>query len=123
MGLFSWIFGKEGPRSGETPGDEHAVMVEFEYGDTDLSALWSVEDELREAIDAARVGEYDGHQIQIDASAGVLYMYGPDGDRLFAVVRPILERSTALRNPVATVRYGPAAEGARSIKVKLRSGA
>jgi hypothetical protein len=48
-------------------------------------------------------------------------MYGPDADQLFAVVRPVLEQSTAIRNAVATLRYGPPEDGVKSVEVRLES--
>ncbi len=69
---------------------EHAVIVEFHYGQSDLNPLFSLEDRLRTAIESAGCGEYDGHEIAMDGSDGTLYMYGPNADKLFEVVEPIL---------------------------------
>ena len=52
---------------------EHAVIVEFHYGQSDLNPLFSLEDRLRTAIESAGCGEYDGHEIAMDGSEGTLY--------------------------------------------------
>src|SRR5512143_2371963 len=66
---------------------EQAVIVEFQYGSTDLGPLFALEDELIAAIEAAEVGDYDGNEVATDGSDGSLYMYGPDAVKLADVVR------------------------------------
>ena len=116
MGIFSRIFG--GKPLGQ-PSSEHAVIVHFDHGSKDLQPLFALEDQLEQAINNAGVGELDGNEVAADGSDGSLYMYGPDADRLFEAVRPILERSTAIRNAIATIRYGPPEESVRSVQVQL----
>jgi len=86
---------------------EHSVIVDFYYGSRDLQRLFDLEDELDRAITSAGVGEYDGNEIAVDGGDASLYMYGPDADRLFAVVRPILETTDFTRGARAHLRYGP----------------
>jgi hypothetical protein len=86
---------------------EHAVIVKFDYGSTDLSALFELEDQLEALLEDSSVGEYDGHEIAVDGSDGLLYLYGPDADALFNKVKPTLAASANIRNAVATLRYGP----------------
>ena len=90
--------------AGET--DEHAVIVHFQYGSTDLSNLFDLEDELIEAVGAAGVGECDGHEIALDGSDGYYYLYGPDADKLFAVIRPIITTTDRIKSPEVVLRYG-----------------
>ena len=98
---------------------EHAVIVRFNYGSTDLEPLFALEEKLEEAIAAADVGEYDGNEVAVSGSDGTLYMYGPDADGLFAVVKPILASASCLRNAVATLRYGPPADNVRRVEVRV----
>ena len=86
--LLRRLFGKGATEA--TPPPEHAVVVHFTYGTTDLSRLFSLENELRSAIERAAAGEYDGNEMAMDGSDGYLYMYGPNADALFEVVRPSL---------------------------------
>lgn len=98
---------------------EHAVIVRFDYGSTDLDPLFQLEDQLEEAISEAEVGEYDENEIAVSGSDGFLYMYGPDADKLFAVVRPVLAATDIIRNAIATLRYGPAADDVRRVEVPI----
>ena len=98
---------------------EHAVIVHFNYGSTDLVPLFALEDKLEKAIAAAGAGEYDGNEIATDGSDGYLYMYGPDADRLFEVVKPALESSTFMRGATVTKRYGPPEDGVRESAVTI----
>lgn len=98
---------------------EHAVIVKFDYGRTDLGPLFEVEEQLEQVIAAAGVGEYDGNEVAIDGRDGVLYMYGPDADALFSAVQETLRASECLSNAVATLRYGPPADDVRRVQIAL----
>lgn len=98
---------------------EHAVIIHFDYGSTDLEPLFGLEDELEDAIASAEAGEYDGNEVAVSGSDGFLYMYGPDADALFAVVKPILASATCIRNAVATLRYGPPADDTRRVEIRV----
>jgi hypothetical protein len=87
--------------------NQHAVTVHFDYAAESLDALLEVEEQLEVAINTAGVGEFDGNEIAVDLSDGSLYMYGPDAEALFAVVRPVLASAECLRNAWATLRFGP----------------
>jgi hypothetical protein len=117
MGLFSKWFGSR--RTEEDLPPEHAVIIHFRYGSTNLQPIFDLEDELERAINAAQVGQFDGNEVAVDGSDGSLYMYGPDADRLFATVKPILETRQFMHGATATLRYGPPKDGIRAIEVKL----
>jgi hypothetical protein len=46
-------------------------------------------------------------------------MYGPDADKLFEAVRPILESEPALIDMGATLRYGPPEEGVKEVQIAI----
>ena len=118
MGFFKKLFAKE--TVPETLPDEQAVIVHFNYsGETDLQPLFDLEDELIEVIEAAQVGDLDGHDIAVDGSHGFLYMYGPDADRLFEAICPTLEKSTNPECHKAIVRYGPPVDGVEEREVVI----
>ena len=112
------ILGKKRSEPQSRP-PEHAVLVQFAYGSTDLSRLFALEDRLEAAIDAVRAGEFDGNEVATDGSDGTLYMYGPDADTLFAVVRPILEATDFMLGARVRLRYGPPEDGVREVEVIL----
>jgi hypothetical protein len=101
----------------DTP--EHAVIVYFNYGSTDLQPLFALEDKLEQAISAANAGEFDGNEVAVDGSDGYLYMYGPDADKLFEAVRPVLESSSFMKGAAVTKRYGPPEDGIREVVVRI----
>jgi hypothetical protein len=100
---------------------EQAVIIDFTYGSRDLSKLFELEDRLVSAISDAGVGEYDVNQVSTDGSDATLYMYGPDADRLFEVVRPILEATSFMRGAKARKRYGPPKDGIRETQITIAS--
>jgi hypothetical protein len=88
MGIFSKLFGPQNPETSRK--SEHAVIVYFQYGSTNLQPLFDLEDRLGTAIASAKAGKFDGDETAADGSDGYLYMYGPDADNLFKAVHPIL---------------------------------
>jgi len=103
--------------AGATPAQ--AVVVHFQYGSTDLSRLFELEKKLESAIETAKVGEFDGNEMAVDGSDGFLYMYGPDADRLFDAVKPVLESATFMRGARVTVRYGAPGPDVKSREVVI----
>lgn len=91
---------------------EHAVIVSFEYGSTDLGPLLALGESLREVLAQAGTGEYDGHEVAEDGSDGAFFLYGPDADRLLDSVRPSLLSSGLLKRLNARLRYGEAGRNA-----------
>jgi hypothetical protein len=112
MGVISRIF----RRKPEPPPSDHAVIVHFDYGSTDLKPLFDLEHRLEAAIAHAAAGEYDGNEVAADGSDGFLYMYGRDADVLFAAVRPVLEGCPFMRGARVRVRYGPPTDGVREVQ-------
>jgi hypothetical protein len=97
---------------------QHAVIA-YLIPDAEWD-VFDVEDRLIEAIDGARVGEFDGNLM--GPGEVELYAYGPDADKLFGVMEPIL-RSVALKEgSYALKRYGEAGDpDAREVRVELTS--
>jgi hypothetical protein len=101
---------------------EQAVLVHFDYGSPDWAPFYKFEEQLKHAVTVSGAGDYDGNELAVDGSDGTLYMYGPDADRLFAVVRPLLESSPLLKHVVVTLRYGSVSDSnAREVEVHVGS--
>lgn len=115
MGLFD-LFRKAEPVA---PPPEHAVIVEFSYGSTDLKPIFELGDRLREAIESAGAGEYDGNEVEAVGASGSLYMYGPSADALFNVVGPILRTCPFMRGATVRLRYGPPGKESRQVEHQL----
>jgi hypothetical protein len=100
---------------------EQSVVVHFDYGAQDWSTFFQWEQELRDAITAAKVGKYDGNELSVAGIDGSMYIYGPDADKLFAFVKPRLLAAPFLNNITVTLRYGDVMDpSARKTKIELR---
>jgi hypothetical protein len=120
VGVFDRLFGrKHAEAAPANPAPEHAVLVRFPYGSTDLSRLFALEKRLEQAIVKAGVGAFDGNEVATDGKDGTLYMYGPNADALFAAMHPILAAAEFMRGARVTLRYGPPEDGVREVEVIL----
>ncbi len=120
MGIIARLFGSKDQDAGGDQNAEHAVILRIQLAE-DLPAeaeqtrLFGIQDELAAAIESAGVGEFDGDEWG-DGQCTV-YMYGPDADRLWDAIAPLLERHPFARGSSAVRRYGP--PGAREDRVSL----
>ncbi|MBT8201938.1 MAG: hypothetical protein HKN74_07115 [Acidimicrobiia bacterium] len=119
------MFKRKKQQNVEPPAAEHAVIARYQLSDDEFGGVeeresfFTLEDGLIGTIEAAGAGELDGHEF--GGGEAVIYMYGPDGDRLFACVEGIL-RSHGSRPATCTVRYGAAGDPAvRQRIVDLRA--
>jgi hypothetical protein len=101
-----------------TAMSDHAVIVRFSYPQPNLTDLFQLEDRLEDELIASGDGECDGHELAPQGDA-TLFLYGPDADRLFEKVRPILQSTPFLRGAVVRLRYGPPEAGVREERVIL----
>lgn len=77
-----------------------------------------LEERLERAIAAAEAGEFDGDEF-VDREC-VLHAYGPDADRLFATIEPVLRTAPLMSGGYAIKRYGaPGDAGALEVRVTL----
>lgn len=100
---------------------EQAVVVHFTYGSTDLSRLFALEERLESVLATSDAGEHDGNEIATDGSDGFLYLYGPDADRLFKVIEPVLRATPFMQGAQVTKRYGPPEDGVKESVVVIHS--
>ena len=100
-------------------GEEHAVLIHIplaeDFGDSDMEALYSLEDELYEQLDGSDAGEFDGNEI--GGGEWVLYLYGPDADVLVETILPTLESHDLPDGAYAIKRYGE--PGAQQKRIEL----
>ncbi|GAA3064456.1 hypothetical protein Aglo01_55240 [Actinokineospora globicatena] len=82
--------------------------------DDDRSKVRALEEDIRQAVESAGVGEFDGDEF--GGGKVVLFMYGADADKLFAVVEPILRRDSSYSGH-AVLRYGEPGESTRRREV------
>lgn len=123
MGLFDKLFrksqGQEPPKGGQDSNSEHCVIIEFNYGLDSLDALYQLEEELDSILIASQVGDCDGHEIAIDLSDGILYLYGSNAEAIFKTVKQTLEHCSFMKGATAKLRFGPPEDGIREIEVNM----
>jgi hypothetical protein len=86
------------------------MMVHFDYYPKDRARIRVLEHRLESAIKRTGVGELGETEYHFDGNDGYLYMYGPDPDRLYVVVSPILKSSKLMTGAEVTKHYGSRTE-------------
>jgi len=108
--------GEQGHEQVDGRSEAQAVIVHLQGNDIEaaaLSELEALEDLLEHEISRQGVGEYDGNEI--GQGEAWLFMYGPDADRLFSAIEPILRRSPLASRALVKLRYGGPGERDRKI--------
>ncbi|WP_405062253.1 hypothetical protein OG474_11580 [Kribbella sp. NBC_01505] len=94
---------------------EHAVIIQIALGEDHFGSAEArevvrvLEREIRAVVDGSGLGEFDGDEF--GGGEAVLYLYGPDADKLYAAVEPALQ-ALPLRPVQVTRRYGDAGDPA-----------
>ena len=107
------------PESEPAEGDQHAVLIwidgaRLSGAADDIDDIATLEDDLQDALQDE--GEVDGHDIGSDDAT--LYFYGNSADRMFDLIRPVLESSTLANQALVTLRYGdPDCEDQREVQL------
>ena len=99
---------------------EQAVIVHlpFDEENSSLDDIYKLEEMLEKAIENAEVSEFDGDEV--GEGECVLYMYGPDADRLFEVAQKILTSSGLAGGGHVIKRYGEADDPkAKEVRISL----
>ena len=71
----------------------------------DFERLQELGDELAARVEAAGAGEFDGDLIGEDL--GILYLYGPDADRVWLAIEGVLRAALLPAGAYVVKRYGP----------------
>ncbi|MBZ9996618.1 hypothetical protein [Mesorhizobium sp. BH1-1-4] len=93
---------------------EQAVIVYLLLNDGEFgtpherASILELENRLEQVVGSASVGEFDGDEF--GGGKCVLYMYGPDAERLFVVIEPVLKSTLAAVGGYAIKRFGGAAD-------------
>jgi hypothetical protein len=104
------------PAVGESR-DADSVVVQVRLGDDafgspdDREMLDRLEDELLDALERANAGVFDG--VENGLGFSTLFMYGPDADRLSAVVEDVLRTKDLRDGSYLVKRYGSTDQEAR----------
>lgn len=98
---------------------EHAVLIHISApkDGSDQIGLDQIEDPLIAVLESSGAGEWDGHETDLTTGEAVIYLYGPDADRLYAAIEPTLRELPIPPGSYAIKQYGE--PGARESRVEL----
>ncbi|TIQ34789.1 MAG: hypothetical protein E5X48_16515 [Mesorhizobium sp.] len=95
---------------------EQAVIVYLLLSDGQFGAqqerqwVQALENRLQQVVSDAGVGEFDGDEF--GEGKCILYLYGPDAEKLFHVIEPVLKSSPVAGDGYAIKRFGAATDPA-----------
>jgi hypothetical protein len=120
MGFLSRLFGTGGDRHEPQDSGEHAVLLSFPLADRmpteqEMSQSAALQEELEASVAAAGTGELDGDEW--GEGLCVVFLYGPDADKLWESIASVLEKRPFPKGARAIRRYGP--PGSREEQVDL----
>jgi len=98
---------------------EQAVIIEFNYGFDDLKPFYDLSEKLNSIVENSGLGQYDGHEMNMDNSDGSFYLYGPDAKKLYEVIRDTIERTAFMKGANVILRLGPPEERVKMINFSL----
>jgi hypothetical protein len=113
-----WITSTAWAQAGSESSDQ-AIVIHFAYMSRDLKRLYDLEDKLEELLAKSKVGRCDGHEIAVDGSDGLLYLYGPDAEQLYSLIKPTLLASDFMQGAKVKLRFGPPKVGGPQRNVVL----
>ena len=115
MGLFD----KSKKTEAAASGPEHAIIVQFNFPAGNLDRIFELEDQLAKAVEGASAGQLDGNEIAVDGRDNLFYLYGPDADKMYTAIEPVLLSSELLSQAKVLLRYGPPGIDTRQKAVTL----
>jgi len=80
------------------------LVVQFFYGIDNTLLLHQMEDELISELSKHKVGEYHGYDLSTDMGEGYLFIIGDNGELLFNITKPIMEKYYFMDKSLATIR-------------------
>lgn len=110
MGSVNRLLGGDASEDPENAsGTEHAVMLHFPLADAmpspeEFQRYCRLEDELEEVLAAVGVGEFEGNEF--GGGEFVIFLYGPDAERLWEAIQPVLEPHPFPKGSYAIKRFG-----------------
>jgi hypothetical protein len=97
---------------------EHALIVTTVGVTVTLDEVSVIEEALSKVFTTHSAGDVDGHEIAVDGSEALFYMYGPDAEAMFSVALPILKAHPATASSRAMLRFGGVSD--KNARVDLR---
>ena len=89
---------------------EQSLTILFEYGLPDDRPFYDLSDRFFQLFDKNTIGEYDGHEIEMNNADGSYFFFGPDANAIFEAIEPILKEYAFLKGARIIIRNGDAKE-------------
>lgn len=107
------------PAAGDQAVLVHLRLSNDKFGTADeVTDCQALEEQLEQEIARVGVGEMDGNEI--GEGECVLFMYGPNADKLFTAIEQLVKSSSFAKGAWALKRYGsPEDPHAREVRVEL----
>ena len=99
--------------------EQSLIISFFNYHFPELDELHELDIHLEKVVEEAKIGFYDGHEINMDGPDGTLYLYGPDAGKLFDLVKPILENTKWMKGAVATLDFGGPVDNPNHLEIEI----
>ena len=93
--------------------EEQAVLVSIQG--VNFDELFPLEDLLAKSLENTGLGEFDGNEV--GQGETTLFLYGPDAEKLFEHIRPILMETPVCKHGKAIIRYGKPGASSRSVSL------
>jgi hypothetical protein len=98
--------------------EEQAVIICLQFpigklqGKKALAAVFDLDDILREVVETSGVGISNGHNTCVDQEEDsvMYYIYGANANRIYQVIKPILQSLPSLQEVSITKRYSQFSE-------------
>lgn len=109
-----WLWTRSTGAPVAAPAMQHAVVIHLRLSDGRFGAagevprLMELERRIEAVVEAASVGELDGNEV--GAGEFVVFTRGPDADRLYATLEPLLRASPLAKGGFVVKRYGAAGD-------------
>ena len=119
MGLLSRLF-RGGSAQGQHSDARQCVLVHLDGTSLadDVYRQWDVmtlSGQLEEVLGRQKLGEYDGDEQ--GPTETTLFMYGPDAERLFNRIEPVLRVYPLCQNARVVIRRGPPGAPERELRL------
>lgn len=89
---------------------EQSLTILFEYGLPDDRPFYELSDRFLQLFENNSIGEYDGHEIEMNNADGSYFFFGPDANAIFEAIEPILKEYAFLKGARIIMRNGDAKE-------------
>ena len=87
---------------------EQALIIDTRELSVSLDEVLALEDALTEALEASGVGDVDGHDIAVDGSHAIIYMYGAEANKMLVSTLTVLRAHRISASGFARLRFGAA---------------